>query len=271
MKIKKHFTYNSRRQIFRIIISDSDKLIVESRNMNTREVYFDCYDLYRSNKIFTDYQLDEKSWVGIEAEHRGVIYFHKYGKPDMPAHLGIIAFDIERQKILWINSELSFLFPFENKIYCYKQGFEERRFYCLNASTGELIEDLGNDFKLVNSLRSSADAQKDWSLYSYPEQLFNADERIKSIIGEFLKKYEIEGNVEYCIKEKTVLFNYHVKNKKGYFDNIFNVVNIDSGRLIMDKTLNTNTARLYTDSFFIYKNLLFLLKEKDEINIFTLE
>ncbi len=271
MKIKKHFTYNSNRQIFRIIISDSDKLIIEVRNMDSKEVYFDCYDLTKGKKIFIDFQFEEKSWIGIEAEHKDVIYFHKYDKPDMPIHRGVIAFEINTQKVLWVNEELAFLFPYENKIYCYKQGFEERYFYALDSLTGELIEDLGNDFRHVNSLRGKADAEKDWSAYNYPERLSSADEKTKSIINEYVKKYEIEGKIEFCNKEETVLFNYHVKNRKGCFDNNFTALDINTGKPIIEKTLNTNTTMHYTDSFFIYKNFLFLLKEKDEINIFTLE
>ncbi len=271
MKIKKYFTYNSNRQIFRILISDSDKLIIEARNMDSKEVYFDCYDLIKCKKIFTGFQFEEKSWIGIETEHKDVIYFHKYDKPDMPRHRGVIAFEINTQKILWINEELAFLFPYGNKIYCYKQGFEERYFYALDSLTGELIEDLGNDFQLVNSLRGKSDSQKDWSTYNYPERFSSADEKTKAFINDFIKETGIDGNIEFCTKNNLLLFNYHTKTKMGKYDNIFAAVEIDSNKTIMKKTLNSDSTMFYTDSFFIYKNFLFLLKEKNEINIFTLE
>lgn len=268
--MKKHFAYNSSHQIWRILISESDKLILETRDMDSKEVYFHCFDLSSGEQIFKNYQFEEKSWIGIEAVHKDIIYFHKYVKPDMPGHKEVIAFDINSQRILWTNEDLVFYFPYEDKVFCFKQGFEERFFYCLNYQTGEITEDLGSNYTLVNSLKGKSEAAKDWSVYIYPQNINTVDGNILKLINNQTSSSDIAGNIEFITYNDLLLFNYHnVVNEKKYNNN-FTAVNIDSGEIVLKELLNAGAASLYTDSFFIYKNFLFLLKEKNEVIIFKL-
>ena len=64
-------------------------------------------------------------------------YFHAYGKPDMPAHKSIIAFDIHTQSVLWQNDNYVFSFVYNDKVYCYQQRFESRVFFALDYITGD--------------------------------------------------------------------------------------------------------------------------------------
>jgi len=124
---------------------------------------------------------------------------------------------------------------------------------------------------LINATREKASEEKDWSIYNYPEQINTADEKTKSIIEEFVGEHGIEGIIEYCLNSDFLLFNYHTKTKSNKYNNSFIAVDVKSRKKLMEKTLNKNSILLYNDSFFIYKNFLFLLKEKNEVNIFMLE
>ncbi|MBI1936865.1 MAG: DUF4905 domain-containing protein [Ignavibacteriales bacterium] len=269
--MKKHFTYSVQKQIWRILISDSDKLILETRDTSTREVFFNCFDLQTGKKIFTDLQLEEKSWLGIEAIHRDVIFFHKYFKPDMPGHKEIIAFDIQSQKILWHNTDYTFLFAYNGKVYCYKQGFEERYFAALDYQNGNLIEELGSDYQTINLLKTKADNEVCWSLYVYPQVLHSADGKILEIIQSKTANLAIAGDIEYNTYKDLLLFSYNVKAFENSYINKFCVVDMPSGKEVLSEILNVNSGSLYTDSFFVYKKFLFLLKEKNGVIIFTLD
>lgn len=271
LEIKKHFTYSSSQQIWRILISETDKIILETRDIKSREVFFHCFDLIKGKKIFRDYQHEEKSWIGIESIYKDIIFFHRYIKPDMPWHKEVIAFDIASQKILWSNEELTFHFVHDDKIFCFKQGFEERYFYSLNYKTGELLDELGSDYALVNSLKSKPGENENWSLYLYPQDSNNADEMTGILINDHLKNAQVTGNVEFIIFKNLVLFNYHNRLDEKTFNNNFVVANLESGSVVLNEILNAGVTSLYTDSFFIYKNFLFLLKEKNEVIIFNLE
>ena len=271
--MKKHFTYKSSRQIWRILISDSDKLILETRDLNTKEVFFNCCYIENGENIFSDFQLYEKCWVGIEEIYKDIIFFHYFPKPDMPHHKGIIAFDIASQNILWTNNEFSFLFTSGEKVYGFKQGFEERYFSALDYLSGGLVEEFGSDYRKINSLQKSAENEKDWSSYLYP-QVFSNDEKdpmIAEAIRKQTKNTSVEGDVEYNFKNDILFFNYHTKVFENSFLNKFLAVNLKSNKVILSEIINANASALFTDSFFIYKHYLFLLREKNEVIIYKLE
>lgn len=272
MKIKKHFKYKSQRQIWRILISDSDKLILETRDTGTKEVFFNCYELNTGKPVFADLQLEDKFWLGIEAVYKNIIYFHKFPKPDMPGHKQIIAFDIASQKILWINNELSFLFIDEDLVYGFQQGFEERSFYALDYLNGELVKEFGNDYKTINAFRAKSEEEKDWSDFLYPRILTEAenDIRIDRAVKSKTENLAIEGEVEYNFSGDLLCFNFHSKVFEGSFVNRFFAVNLSDGKMLLDEVLNANATALFADSFFVYKNFLFLLREKNEIMVYKI-
>lgn len=273
MKIKKLYSYKSDKQIWRILISDSDKLILETRNLNTKEVFFNCYYIENGKNIFCDFQLNEKCWVGIEEIYKDIIFFHYFPKPDMPHHKGIIAFDIASQNILWTNNEFSFLFADEEKVYGFKQGFEERYFSSLDYLSGELIEEFGSDHKKINALQKSAENEKDWSSYLYPKVFSNdeIDSRIAEAIGRQTNNTNVEAEVEYNFKNDLLFFNFHTKVFENSFINRFLAVDLNSNEVILSEILNANSSALFTDSFFVYKKYLFLLREKNEVIVYKIE
>ncbi len=272
MKITKHFSLKSQKQIWRIIISDTDKLIFETRDTNTKETFYCCHNVTTQENIFSDIQLDEKYYLGIEAVYKDIIFFHKFPKPDLPGHKQIIAFDIASQKILWTNVDLSFFFIDDNLVYGFQQGFEERYFFALDYLSGELVKEFGDDYKTINALRNKAENEKDWSNYLYP-QIFKhgSNEKIDHAINSQINKLDIAGNVEYNVYNYLLLFNFHSKVFEGNMANKFIAFDLKTDKILLTEVLNANTTALFTDSFFVYKNLLFLLREKNEVLIYKIE
>lgn len=271
MKIKKYYDKYFKNQIWRLLISDSDRLIIETRNPETKEAFFDCFDIKNKKLLFSNFQLEEKYYIGIETIHKEIIYFHKFPKPDLPNHKEIIAFDIDTQKILWINKDLTFLFPLEDKIYAFKQGFEERFFSALNYLTGELIEDLGNNYQKINSLRAESEKQKNYNCYIFPQRYFYENNSIIHAIDNYKTDLDIIGEVEYAFYKNILLFTYHTQNKTGGLSNNFTAIDLEKKKKILKEVLNVNTKSFMTDSFFVYKNFLILLREKNGIIIYKLE
>lgn len=270
--MEKHFSYKSPHQIWRILISDSEKLILETRDVRTKEVFFHCFDIWDGSKIFSDFQLEDKCWVGIETVHKDIIYFHKFPKPDLPIHAGIIAFDLASQKILWTNTELSYLFAHQDKVYAFKQGFEERYFYELDYLDGNVIKEYGNDYMTINNLKNEANNAKDWSSYIYPEILkTGSDEKTKLLIAQLTGKNKTVGEVEYNIYKSYLLFSYHSKVFENSLINKFFAVDLNSEKVVLSEILNANVSAMLTDSFFLYKNLLFLLREKNETVVYRIK
>ncbi|MDF1611967.1 DUF4905 domain-containing protein [Stygiobacter electus] len=268
--MEKLFNYNSDKQLWRILISESDKLILENRNQETKEVFFQCLDLQNGNNVFTDLQLEEKNWIGIETVYKDIIYFHRYPQRDLPGHKEIIAFDIASQKVLWHNKELTFHFAYKNLIYSFVQGFDDRFFYSLDFLTGEIQEELGSNYSFINQLKNEAELNKNWDNYIYPEIKKLGDFIYDTTISNYLIQFPIVGEIEESAYKELKFISFHTKEDDQTLTNHFAVFNISNKEIIQEEILNTKAKNFLTDSFFIYKNFLFVLKGKNEIDIYLL-
>ena len=271
MLFTKHLEYKPNKQIWRILITDDENIVIEKRDTSDKQVYFDCFSLESKKEIFSNLQLDEKFWIGIEKIYKGVIFFHLFAKPDMPGHKEIIAYDISSNEVLWRNKEHSYLFLYEDKVYCFRQLFEGRQFYTLNYKTGELLDDLGTDTNKVNADYDKSRQEEDYSKFIFPETAEPKDSEVKSILNNLKSTLAIVGDVEYNVLENVLLASYHIKQHDDTMANKFGAVNIETGETIVEELLYKNTDSFMTDSFFVYKVFLFLLKGKEEIVIHKIE
>ena len=268
MKIKKLYTFKNEKQIWRLLLTSSDKLLIETRDTENKEVHFSCLDAFTGKPIFENLQLEEKFWIGIETTYKDIIFFHKFAKPDMPGHKEIIAFDINTQKILWQTNEYAFLFIYNNHVYCFKQLFEGQKFFALDYKTGQLVEELESDYEEIDHLSSQSEIENHYDDYLFPIQFseeYVESEAVREIIKDKTKGTQLTGDVEYNIYENILLMNFHNKVSEGSLINNFFAINIENKEELYNIVLNSDANAFVPDSFFVYKNLLFLLKGKKEV------
>lgn len=273
MKLKKKYTHNNKRQIFRLIPTNTGKIIIEERDIEKKLAYFNCLHIDRGKKIFKHLQLDEKFWLGIEAIYNDVIFFHKFVKPDLPQHNGIIAYDINHKRTIWENKNRTFLFVKDEKIYAFQQRFEDREFVTLNYLTGEVIDELGIDSDAINLLREDAINSEDFSGYHFPGSFgknFFGEQRENEILSKLREEHKITGGIEYVLMEDLLLFNFHEVNIDNTLKNIFKAVDLSTGKYILEVTLNFRPNAFAPDSFFVKDDLLFLLIEKIKLEVYKI-
>ncbi len=274
MKIKKLYTYETKQHVWRILLTDAGQFVIETRDIETKEVFFNCIDIETGKPLFKDYQPEEKYWVGIETIYKDVIFFHKYAKPDLPGHKEIFCFDIAAQKILWKQGAYTFLFVYNDQVICAADTFEGWHFYALDYKTGEVVTDYGENAAQINSLRNLAEDEKDYSLYKFPEKI--TKEIIKKIeeetvIKDTLRSLDIIGDVEYTYYEDLFLMNYHYKIAGGLMQNKFTAVDLERNKIIFNEILNSEAKAFVPDTFFVHRNILILLKERNQIIICRIE
>ena len=274
MKIKKKYSFTNKRQIWRLLPTTTGKLVIEDRDIQNKEVFFNCIDINSGKKIFANFQLDEKFWIGIETIFEDIIIFHKFAKPDMPGHSTIIAFDINTQEVLWQNEDLTFLFTHEKKVYGYKQRFEDRIFYSINIYTGEVIEELGNDANSVNSIREkSLTLNQFYQGYNFPEIFDPKQNSTKS--NQFINKFKIDnvitGNIDCVELPGILLFNCHSVKSDGLLKNVFYAVDIEREKIILEEVLDQSTSVFIPDSFFVKDDLIFLLIDKVKLLVCSVQ
>ena len=274
MVAKGIYSFSNKRQIWRLIPTDTEKLIIEERDTENKEVFFNCLHIFTGEKIFSEFQLEEKFWVGIEAINNDVIYFHKFVKPDMPEHRGIIAFDIKSKIILWENPDYSFLFIDDDKIYCYKSFFEGRKFFAIDCKSGKLVKELGGNTSEINRLRDVALSKQSYKEYLfskiyYPDDL--NDKRISKIFKDLKSEKVVAGNIEYAIYNDVLFFNFHEVLDNGLLKNTFKGIDLKNYELIIEELLISETKVFMPDSFFLLRNLMFLLEEKNRLVVYELK
>jgi len=273
MKLKKSYRFDNKRQIWRIIPTNAGKLIIEERETEKKLAYFHCLELESGKKILSNFQLDDKFWVGVEAVRDDIIFFHKFAKPDMPKHRGIFAFDLMKKELIWQNPELIFLFILQEKIFVYKEKFEGRDYYAINPSTGEIIEDVGSNYELINKLRDESIKEEKNKGYLFPE-VFEADSVTDDRANEFIKAlrndFVISGKIEFIWKDNLLMLSFHEANSKGSLNNLFKAVDLSKGKYILEEVINKETSLFLTDSFFVKDDLLFLLFGKTRLEVYKI-
>ncbi len=274
MKIKKEYTYSNKRQIWRLLPTSTEKLIIEDRDIQSKEVFFNCVDINSGKKIFLNFQLDEKFWIGIEAISEDIIIFHKFAKPDMPGHSSIIAFDIFSKKILWQNDDLVFLFISDKKLYAYKQKFEGRTFFSLNISDGKIVDEFVNNSDEINSSREkNFEAENKFTNYYFPET-FDPN-TYSNEAAEFINEFKIEnvvtGKIDCVELKKVFLFNCHSVLMDGKLQNMFYAVDIEMKKIIFKEILDRETPVFIPDSFFVKDNLIFMIIDKLKLLVCKIE
>ena len=272
MKLKKNTKFKDGNQVFRILVSGNDKLVIETRDTESKEAFYHALDLTTGKKVFRDFQLDEKFWLGIEKIVDDTIIFHKYAKPDMPGHNGIIAVGINEKKILWQNDNAEFIAADNDRIYCARRSFGLTEFIALNIFTGEEVELLGRDEKVAERLKAHADKSEDYSDYVFPEK-FNAentDKTVESTILAYTKDLDIAGDIEYSVSDDLLIANFHYGSDRQTLTNRLIAFDYSSKKELLNVVLNSDAVMFVPDSFFIYKNSLILIKEKKEVFIYKI-
>ena len=273
MKLKKNYRFDNKRQIWRIIPTREGKLLIEERQLETKQAYFHCLSLDSGKKILSNFQLDDKFWVGIEAVQDDIIFFHKFAKPDMPKHRGIFAYDLVKKELVWQNPELIFLFILNEKLFAYKEKFEGRNYYCINSANGEIIEDIGENYEKINKLRNEAMMNESNNGYLFPETIesgLNVENPVNEFIKSLRNDFVISGKVEYIIKNQLLMMSFHEANSRGTLTNLFKAVDLSTGKYILEEVINKETSLFLTDSFFVINDLLFLLFGKTRLEVFTI-
>ncbi len=273
MKLKKLYKHDNGKQIWRILPTSNNKVVIEERDIKTKEVYFNCLEIDSGKKLFNEFQFDEKNWIGIESIYKDIIFVHSYLKPDMPAHKSIIAFDILSQSILWQNDDYIFSFVCDDKVYCYQQRFESRVFFALDYLTGNVVDDFGTDSTKLQQFREEANSEFEKQNYLFPEYFDRNDivtENYQKYLLQILTDNVIKGKISHLRMADLLMYNYHEINKNNTFNNIFVTFDLRKNKILLKETLDKNLVNLMPESFFVKDNFLFLIIDKTKLFVYQI-
>ncbi len=268
-KLKPYFSFTNNRQIWRLLFSARGRLIIEERDVDKKLAFFNCIELESKRIIFKDYTFDEKFWIGIEAVHNELIYLHHYTKPDMPYHKGIIAFDIESQKIIWQNNELVFEFASGSSVYASMLKFDGKKYFKLNHLTGEIVEEFEND-SMFSSIKKESEQTVQFDGFIIPYLTAEMDEVSQSVFNSIIKERSITGSYEYAVSDNYLLCAYHLEGEDKLLTQHFLIIDINRKKTIFAENTGKQLKSFRVETFFIKSGILFLIKNKSELLLFDL-
>ncbi len=249
--------------------------MIEERDENTKQVYFNCVEIESGKYLLKDFQLDEKFWAGVEAFEDNRIYFHKFVKPDMPGHIGIYVYDLNSGSFIWKREDLVFLFLIKDRVFAFIQKFESREIFSLDARTGELLEEYGENTEEANRMREKLLQEEDlkYKNYLFPEpyETVKISPEYRPLVEKIRENEIVSGIIDFVKYNDLLLLSYHTVAEEGSLNNHFRVIEIDTGKIIFKDVLNAGITSYIPDSFFIRDNLLFLIKNKNELMVFSLD
>lgn len=270
-KIQKLFSFNQGRNIWRIVLTDLDQIVIEERDVQKKEVYFSCIDRVSGKFFWKDKTfLDEKFWIGIEGTNSKYLILHQFEKPDMPNHKKIINVDLNSGEVLWVNEDLTFYDLDENYVYGYIPQFEKNEFFRLAIEDGDIISELGSEEEarpILNSIK-----EKDYSRYWFTETLNNlpVNEQISNYISKFLTNNLYLTFCEFIDRTNYLVFNVYDKIEPRSLINRLIVFDKTEEKPILIETLNQATPAPIPDSFFMYDDDLYFIKDKMELVAYRL-
>jgi hypothetical protein len=277
--IKHDFIFSQKGNIWRMYFNHIGIAVGETRDLNSKEAYLYSFDFKLKQIYFKNFQIDAKWWFSIEAVNDKFIYLNRFTNPEVPEPIGIYAHDIKTGAEIWKNKELIFYFADNEYVYGLKQLFESKILYKLNAKTGEIIAEFRTDEEIIDIIEiKNENDLKVYEGFLYPE-IYNFAENDVVFESEInlVEKDKVEGPLEYIKFNNLLVYNIHIRQgidmkniERQILSNVIRIKDTNSGKIILDETLNKITSSYVPDSFFIKDGYLFYVKEKKELTSINL-
>lgn len=238
-------------QIWKFIIDDNmDRLFVETRRTEGREVTFSSIDLNNGITNFKDLVLPEKWLTGIAGSFRGTLFLHGYQSAQSPAHKGITAIDGKTCVTLWADYNNAIHHISINGPIVYNTQVQPKKLFLADAVTGSILRPYD---KLIDSDQVPEIGIPD--IINYIPKEFN------------LCEGQLTGNVHYFEHNSFRIVSLHLLNNSL----LKQVLMISNGtEVVYDDLLNEGIQKLQPESFIVYQNRLIYIKNTTGLKVLNL-
>ncbi len=270
--LRPYYTYNAGNKIWRLLLSDSMKLLVEERDEKKKNVVFKLIDIKAGKTVIDDIRFEENQWLGVDQLTDQYIFFHTYIKPDLPHHTGIFLYDINQEKLVLRDDAKIFGFFYKNRLYYSSKGTFERDYFMRFLDGGNLSEEKKIEEEEFNRIQEEKGRDELSADYLFPEVINPSDEALLRGLKENRIAIEkTEGNIEHIRFSDLLIFTFHYKTGIDYFNCELIIFDIKKNKTLSRQVLGENIKSLFFDSFFMKESYLFVLKGKTQIIVFNIQ
>lgn len=134
-KLKPAWTFKTDKKVWRLL-PGSGVLVAELRDTEAKISEYAGIDISSGSPLWQGLRLEESWWVIMNRIFRDVLLLQQFVKPDMPTPGRIIAVDLFTGKVLWQNSELTYLNASGDLIYAVRKSIRSEDIVALDCRTG---------------------------------------------------------------------------------------------------------------------------------------
>ncbi len=252
---------------WKIMFLEPDLLVSENREQETGRTFFSCLSLESGREVQKEFDLgaslegftgQEGFMAGLETARGGLFYVHGY-EQNSPEHRGIWAVNPLRNVIAWARPEASFVAHLQDGMLVYASGsfagFPERSYYILDAERGEVLDAIGRDSRISNSMRRESLSDEDLQQVILPDVTAH-DPMLPVVPGESFSE-----SIEHDGLHITVV---HTAGKNGEgFDATITVFR--GGIKIYQDSLAKNTTVPCVNYFLLRNVTLYYIRDMNEL------
>lgn len=271
---------------------ENGNLIIEHRKgerravLGERKASFLALDARTGKPLWDDFVLaDEQGnaigegwWVGLELVHRHLFYLHSYVAPRIPEHRGLWALEAQTARLVWKNESVSFVARAGDELLVYRpsdaESFAERRYFVLNALTGETLRDVST--KEADAFRDAAQDLATAQGVSLPTRhdAFSPDfNRLKTLAEKATNAKHVVAGYDVLERGALVVLGYHEQTNKVVLAQSgapvkalsYKLFVLEKGDVIYADALGEAMSGLLTDGFFLRGNRLYFTKNQDSL------
>lgn len=263
--IKEVWSFKTSGILWRLTFSQTGFIVGEDRDVDKKFVTYFCVNATNGDVLWKNNSYCDPYWCGVKGIIEDKLFIHGFRKPDMPEQYKVVVADLGTGSELWSRNDVSVLAANKNEVCCIRDYFEKRVYFLLDSKNGELIsesENVSSNFIPSNEFNGKTDFQ-----YPAPTELTS---KIQNIIDSHISLKNVEGKFEVITNGNLILCSFHKRESnlpsgELNFSNYFVIVDNLKNKLIYKTILNTNTPNIVPDSYFLDKNILYLLKEKNSL------
>ena len=262
--LKPLWSYEVEGVMWRLIPVDTAKIVGEVRGLSKKTASFFCLNQLTGEVLWEGMSFGESWWVGIEAVHKGVIFFHGFSSPDMPEHKRITAVDLRTGKVLWQNDEMTFLSVDDHALRALARTARGKCMYEIDPRTGAIL-----------SSTPLTDDEREMIIHQRPDDAEDAItmpaplESLDGLLHHFTPA-DLVGEVEGIELQGLVVFSVHEKRAGRQDDrpnlrSTIKVIDRTSDELLFSAVVSEGSSSVASGSFFVQHDTLYFVRERNTL------
>lgn len=230
--------------IWKIEVNEKyDFIAIESRTLESKKTSFSVIN-YKSGEVLIKEKIFQETWnlnLAYIAEKNLVITaFNQAGSPESK---GIISVNVQDAEILWEHYNLSLNRVTNEGLQVYDPRINPRRLSWISHIKGENIAECDN-------------------IEQSNETMLHPELKNQFVIPDFISREEIVGDLSVLSVQNLTIISFHEKVQNNIQQRLL-VYQDDT--ILLDEILIGGIQKLQPESFFMQKNHLFYIRNKNEI------